>query len=53
MGLTIAPIEIRPFQVTVLVLKHLLVIHAVCGRIEVTHDIRPPDSGWGVMAIVT
>jgi hypothetical protein len=25
MGLTIAPIEIRPFEVVVLVLKHLLV----------------------------
>jgi hypothetical protein len=53
MGLTITPIEIRPFEVIVLVLKHLLVVTAVCGLVEVTLDIRPPDIGRGVVALVT
>jgi hypothetical protein len=52
MGLTVTPIEIPLFKVMVLVLKRL-VIPAVCGLVEVTHNIRSPDSRWGVMGPVT
>jgi hypothetical protein len=53
MGLIVAPIEIPLLKVMVLVLKRLLVIPAVCGLVEVTRDIGPPNSGWGVMGSVT
>ena len=53
MGLTIAPIEIHPFQLVPLVLELFLVVPEPCGILEVMKDISPPDTGWGIAALVT
>ena len=53
MGLTIAPIEIHPFQLVPLVLELFLVIPEPCGILEGMKDISPPDTGWGIAALVT
>jgi hypothetical protein len=49
---TIAPKEILPFEFIILVLKSLLVVPAACGLIELTPDIGPPETGWGVDLMV-
>jgi len=48
----VTPIEIMPFQVIVLVLKHLLVVPEFCGLVKLRHDIGPPDTGWAVGLMV-
>jgi hypothetical protein len=53
MGLSIAPREVRPFQIHILVLQLFLVVPELCGLVEGTLDISPPDRGWGVVALVT
>ena len=53
MDLTIAPIEIRPFQLVVLVLELFLVVLEPCGLVKGTMDICPPDRGLGIVAPVT
>ena len=53
MDLTIAPIEIRPFQLVVLVLELFLVVPKPFGLVKGTMDTCPPDRGWGIVAPVT
>ena len=53
MDMSIAPIEIRPFQLVVLVLELFLVVPEPCGLVKGTMDICPPDRGWGIVALVT
>ena len=53
MDLTVAPIEIRPFQLVVLILQLFLVVPEPCGLVKGTMDICPPDRGWGIVAPMT
>ena len=53
MDLTVAPIEIRPFQLVVLVLELFLVVPKPFGLVKGTMDTCPPDRGWGIVAPVT
>ena len=53
MYLTVAPIEIRPFQLVVLILELFLVVPEPCGLVKGKMDICPPDRGWGIVAPVT
>jgi hypothetical protein len=48
MGLTIPPIKVIPFEVMVFVLKLLLVIASARVSIELTRDIGPAYTRWGV-----
>ena len=53
MDLTVAPIELCPFQLVVLVLELFLVVPEPYGLVQGTMDICPPDRGWGIVALVT
>ena len=53
MALSVAPIEIHPFQLVVLVLELFLVVPEPCGLVKGTIDICPPKKGWGIVALVT
>jgi hypothetical protein len=53
MGLSVTLGEVCPLQIHDLVLELFLVVPELCGLVEGTLDISPPNRGWGVVGPVT